>query len=313
MLNVSRFDVDSSKSTDDATNITFDTIANLDEAAPENTDVSHTNLSSQLSIAWSDNGPVHHFWPEDIHCSKFSTRFAVKNSLPTRALASYPGSGNTWTRYLVEAASGVFTGSVFIDESILKAGHYGEGHFKDGSTILQKTHNMFKKNISDFQGRGVVLVRNPYKAIMASWNIRSTLSHTETINSETLTSKQFRAYVGLGGSRWLKIITDWVGLGNKVYFMFYEDLVDDLTEEIRNLLNFLKLSVDEERLKCIERHSEGIFHRTKHLTDDPFSANDHDAININIEIANRILKEKTGRELPLKKYELYTLYEDAQE
>jgi len=43
------------------------------------------------------------------------------------ALASYPGSGNTWVRYLLEAASGIFTGSRYKDlqlqifgETILK-------------------------------------------------------------------------------------------------------------------------------------------------------------------------------------------------
>lgn len=45
-------------------------------------------------------------------------RQAVKGSLPKTALASYPGSGNTWARYLIEAASGVFTGSIYKDVSI---------------------------------------------------------------------------------------------------------------------------------------------------------------------------------------------------
>ena len=50
-----------------------------------------------------------------------------------------PGS----PRYLVEAASGVFTGSVFHDGRILRAGHLGEARaFKDGTTILQKTHHL---------------------------------------------------------------------------------------------------------------------------------------------------------------------------
>ncbi len=37
---------------------------------------------------------------------------------PPMALASYPGSGNTWVRYLLEAASGVFTGSRYKDLQI---------------------------------------------------------------------------------------------------------------------------------------------------------------------------------------------------
>ena len=44
---------------------------------------------------------------------------------------------------MVEAASGVFTGSVFHDGRILRAGHLGEATaFRDGTTILQKTHHL---------------------------------------------------------------------------------------------------------------------------------------------------------------------------
>lgn len=45
--------------------------------------------------------------------------------LPT-ALASYPGSGNTWLRFLIESASGVFTGSLYKDLEIQMSGD----HFK---------------------------------------------------------------------------------------------------------------------------------------------------------------------------------------
>jgi len=34
------------------------------------------------------------------------------------ALASYPGSGNTWLRFLIEGAGGVFTGSRYKDLQI---------------------------------------------------------------------------------------------------------------------------------------------------------------------------------------------------
>ena len=43
---------------------------------------------------------------------------------------------------MIESSSGIFTGSIFNDRSILSAGHLGEArHFQDGSTILQKTHH----------------------------------------------------------------------------------------------------------------------------------------------------------------------------
>ena len=38
------------------------------------------------------------------------------------ALVSFPGSGNTWVRYLLETASGIFTGSIYIDRRIISKG-----------------------------------------------------------------------------------------------------------------------------------------------------------------------------------------------
>ena len=56
------------------------------------------------------------------HCKE--RRFLDRKS-PVVALVSSPGSGNTWLRYLLEQATGIFTGSVYCDHS-LKALFPGE-------------------------------------------------------------------------------------------------------------------------------------------------------------------------------------------
>ena len=56
-------------------------------------------------------------------------------SLPLMALASFPGSGNTWTRYLIEGATGVFTGSVYIDPGMNSKGRYRYDDYKNGEPI----------------------------------------------------------------------------------------------------------------------------------------------------------------------------------
>ena len=43
--------------------------------------------------------------------------------LPT-ALASFPGSGNTWVRFLIESATGIFTGSRYKDLQIQMYGKW---------------------------------------------------------------------------------------------------------------------------------------------------------------------------------------------
>ena len=42
------------------------------------------------------------------------------NELELVMLASFPGSGNTWVRLLLEDASGFYTGSVYTDGSLGK-------------------------------------------------------------------------------------------------------------------------------------------------------------------------------------------------
>ncbi len=42
----------------------------------------------------------------------------IPHCRPPIALASYPGSGNTWLRYLLEGAGGIFTGSRYKDLQI---------------------------------------------------------------------------------------------------------------------------------------------------------------------------------------------------
>ena len=189
-----------------------------------------------MSLHWV-NGSENYFWPDDPECSQYRTRFLARHSLQARALVSYPGSGNTWTRYLVEAATGVFTGSVFTDKSIVAVGHYGEARdYNDGSTILQKSHHRAvytphydelnlawrKKHIKQFGGRGVLVIRNPYKAILSYWNFKMTRSHTETVPAESLQTEEFKEFVRIGAARWLELIQDWLLYSTDCFVLMYE-------------------------------------------------------------------------------------------
>ena len=272
------------------------------------------------SVDWAEGGPEHHFWKNMTSCKDYKTKFAKVNTLPSRALVSYPGSGNTWIRYLIEGATGVYTGSIFNDRSILRAGHYGEGRdYKDGSTILQKTHHRslyvdrYKEyglqwredHIQTFQGRAVLVIRNPYKAILSYWNFFNTKSHTSVIGENSFESLKFKDFVFTGASRWFELIDDWIIMGKDVYFIFYEDLAQDPVKEMRKLMAYLGLPVDEGRLSCISQHLSGSFHRTVHQATDPFTPDHHMMIRTVIEKADKMVKEKTGENLPLENYEYY--------
>ena len=83
------------------------------------------------------------------------------------ALASFPGSGNTWVRTLLEKATGVCTGSYACDMSLRFAGFTGEG-IQSSNVLVVKTHEA-KPHWAEFNS-AIVLVRNPLDAIVSDWN-----------------------------------------------------------------------------------------------------------------------------------------------
>lgn len=114
-----------------------------------------------------------------------------------RALVSFPGSGNSWLRYLIENASGYFTGSVYNDKQLYNSGLLGElCPPNDGTTIVQKTHHNVAGNTKNIKGyvklselmfgyRGILVIRNPYDALVSYRNFlksRSTDRHTGIAN-----------------------------------------------------------------------------------------------------------------------------------
>ena len=58
------------------------------------------------------------------------------------ALNSFPGSGNTWLRNLIEKSFGYYTGSVYMDQVLYYGGFKGEYTQPfSGHTIVQKIHH----------------------------------------------------------------------------------------------------------------------------------------------------------------------------
>jgi hypothetical protein len=73
---------------------------------------------------------------------------------------------------MLEGASGIFTGSRYKDLQIQMFGLWGEiRQWNDGTTLVQKTHDASKHHVlKDFDGRGILIVRNPYDAILSTHN-----------------------------------------------------------------------------------------------------------------------------------------------
>lgn len=87
------------------------------------------------------------------------------------ALASFPGSGNTWFRYLIQQATGILTGSVYKDYGLLKSGFPAE-NISNSSVLMVKTHEWGNGVWKKFR-KAVLLIRDPAKAILAEFNRQS--------------------------------------------------------------------------------------------------------------------------------------------
>lgn len=61
-------------------------------------------------------------WPDDPQCHKHVVQFIRNCDRPPMALVSYPGSGNTYVRGIIERLTGYFTGSVYSDMPLFVSG-----------------------------------------------------------------------------------------------------------------------------------------------------------------------------------------------
>lgn len=142
----------------------------------------HTSLSRFYQCQPSDNV---HLSDQVMRCSE--RNFRGSNS-PLVALVSFHGSGNTWLRYLLEQATGYFSGSIYCD-NILKKVFPGES-VASGNVVVIKTHHAdtrtLPKDVQISRGRekydkAIVLVRNPYDALVSEANRR--WNYNQSINS----------------------------------------------------------------------------------------------------------------------------------
>jgi hypothetical protein len=119
-----------------------------------------------------------------------STRFLSKYAGQERVLlASYPRSGNSFMRKLLEIETGIVTGSDSrpnrtLSASLLQCGYKGEG-VTDDSVWIVKSHYPERLGYIKFDAtRVVLLVRNPFDAIESYFHMGMTNTHDKTLNSE---------------------------------------------------------------------------------------------------------------------------------
>merc|ERR1711971_211084 len=207
-------------------------IANISIIQPA---IKETNKGQKISGKWC-NGALKYLDPPG----------------PLTALASSPGSGNTWARYLIQQFTGYFTGAVYNDANLRKNGFPGEGIY-DESVIAIKTH------LKDFRGgnkqnqkqvpkkfdRVILLIRDPFDRLVSEWNRENSGSHTGSASLKSFSNKaRWEKYVKNALNSWQEFYTfyyDNYQSENQLHIVRYENLKENLGLEMEKLMNFLNL------------------------------------------------------------------------
>ncbi|XP_071508104.1 sialate:O-sulfotransferase 1-like [Diadema antillarum] len=224
--------------------------------------------------------------------------FAKEGSQELVALASYPGSGNTWLRHLVEHSTGIYTGSVYTDKKLLSGGFHGEERdFMERSVLGVKMHRCSKRELKKFDAV-VFLVRNPYNAMVSEWHRYHSSQHTGTVDLDTFKSKEWEEFVEEESIHWEKMMRNCLKNNGRRLVVFYENLQTNLLIELARLMEFFKKPVNIDRLRCTIENAEGKFHRSNSLDFDPFTPEMVVAVNQRIQNAAATLKSLVELEFP---------------
>lgn len=116
-------------------------------------------------------------------------RFLFKTSPHDKAaLVSYPRSGNSFMRKVLEQETGIVTGSDSrpnrtLAASLLKFGYLGEG-ITDQSVWIVKSHFPERLGYVAFPvNRVILLVRNPFDAIQSYFHMGMTNTHDKNLSA----------------------------------------------------------------------------------------------------------------------------------
>jgi hypothetical protein len=161
-------------------------------------------------------------------------------------LASYPRSGNSLMRKLVEKCTGIFTGSDTrpdrtLGKSLFDFGMKGEG-VVDDTVHLVKTHYPERAGYLPFNaGRAILLVRNPYDAIDSYFNMTLTNTHNKSMAEDQYTrfsaawDELLRSEIQI----WQQFHRYWLKQQVPLLVVRFEDLVQDPRKEMARICCFM--------------------------------------------------------------------------
>eukprot|EP00099_Drosophila_melanogaster_P017116 NP_573021.1 uncharacterized protein Dmel_CG9164, isoform D [Drosophila melanogaster] len=260
--------------------------------------------SRKMTIRWcrdlkyiNRDLPIYADYKSDFYTALPSDVSAALQSLPAlTALASFPGSGNTWLRYLLQQATGILTGSIYKDYGLLKTGFPAE-NVCNSSVLLVKTHEWGSKAWAPFS-KAILLVRDPEKAIIAEFNRQSGghIGFASPDRYKRTKGKYWQQFVSNKLKGWEMMNLSWArNFTGSIKVVFYDDLVHHTERELRSILDFLQFPINEQLMRCAIMRKEGIFRRKKRLLSfDPYT----ESMRAEVQNRRRIVYGLLGRQEP---------------
>lgn len=151
------------------------------------------------------------------------------------ALASFPRSGNTWLRGLIEAATGRPTGSIYNDRVMTRS---DEG-------VVIKTHAWDMHRYT----HAILVVRHPFDALPSYFHYRQNIWKETTLTWE--------AFLPGAIEEWRGHTTRWLAAGRRMPLVRvrYEDLLAEPQEELAKLLEWLRFDLPAENVAAAIDHN----------------------------------------------------------
>lgn len=145
------------------------------------------------------------------------------------ALASFPRSGNTWVRFMIEEATGELSGSVYNDR-IMPRGREG---------VVIKTHELDSHRYT----QAIHLLRNPFDTIESYFHWKRNVAGNDRISWDE--------HVKQSVLEWRVHTQHWLNTKCPVYRVRYEDFHKDTMNQLRSLLLWLSYDLTQEQLVTV--------------------------------------------------------------
>eukprot|EP00978_Attheya_sp_CCMP212_P024491 scaffold76964_cov57-Attheya_sp.AAC.1 len=232
-------------------------------------------------------------WPAPLELLRFASMHKPQNQRhrrPPVLLASYPRSGNTLLRTLLESLTSTVTGSDTrpnrtLSQSLVKDyGLMGEGlatiqsttindtnhsHFAPSYMDIVKTHFPERKGCLRFSGRSVILlVRNPFDAIDSYWNLCLTNTHSDRV-TDTIYDTYKDKFHGLVSNEikvWCQFHHYYISRCSQdnipLLLVRYEDLVLNMDQQLTRILSFIHFDNDNQNKNVLSAFWRG---RIRHV------------------------------------------------